>query len=36
MTEINLHGDDVALLQVNVRLRFIKGGSPTHFWENEP
>jgi hypothetical protein len=33
MTEINFHGDDAALLVVNVALR---GGSTTHFRENEP
>jgi len=36
MTEIDFHGDDAAPLQVGAPLRFIKGGSPTHFCENEP
>ena len=36
ITEISLHGDDASLLQLNVPLRFIKGGSATHFGENEP
>jgi hypothetical protein len=36
ITEISLHGDDASLLQLNVPLRFIKGGSPTHFSENQP
>jgi hypothetical protein len=36
MTEISLHGDNASLPQLNVPLRFIQGGSPTHFCENEP
>jgi hypothetical protein len=37
ITEISLHGDDASLPQLNVPLlRFIRGGSPTHFCENEP
>jgi len=36
MTEINLRGDDAALSRVNVTLKFVNRGSPTHSWENEP
>jgi broad specificity phosphatase PhoE len=36
ITEVSLHRDNASLLQFNVPLRFIQGGSPTHFCENEP
>lgn len=35
-TEISLHSDDASLRQLKVPLRFIEGGSPAHFCENEP
>jgi hypothetical protein len=36
MTEINLRGDDAALSRINVTLKFVNTGSPTHSWENKP